>query len=1121
MGKSSSVVIGFRYHVAYLHGLCGHPIDAFTEFRAAGKTAWSGRLTDTGTITINKPGLFGGDKDQGGIVGDVDILFGKTDQLPNSYLLSAFGSQVSGMEGVTTLVFKGGEFGAMNPYPQKPAYKGEAILQGWDGACWYPEKAVVPVAASTTLAPDADGWEYQILPQDADPAHQNLTIPTDGWLVDGQAPFAGGDASGGNTEWPVETTLWVRRTVTVTGPNQTLRVSGDNGFVVFLNGAIASIINPTNENSPGDKSGAIPLAAGATIEIAIKAYDELQPAPPYQGGAILNVEITSPGVNAMNPAHVLYELRTAQDRGQEPTASMADANWRTGADWFYNNVFGLCTDYDPDSESVDDAIARIEKVAGCAVNRDPTDGLWYLDIANGVYDLNSLPILTDDDILDWNDAPKVLDDLVNSVAVEYFDPQQWITVTTRPVTALALISANGLNHQTNEYHELPTADLALRVAQRDLAAMITPASAFGDITTTRKPYSWRRNTYFRIQAPKKGIADLVCLLAEKSDGTLKSGAMTISAAQDIYNLAAASYMDSEPGVDPRPPQIPLGIMQQAAFEAPYFQIVRNLSRADLAALPDDTGYLMTVAKDPATSRDYTVTVSTDGGTTYAGSARGPWCPTALIVEGDTLTDAAPTTSFTLSGGVLLSSVIVGSAGLWDGEIVRVDAVDAAANTISLGRGCADTVPVAHAANARIWFFDGFAGKVATEYTDAETIDVELLTNTGSDQLDPAFATPMSLTFDQRQFRPYPPARLQINDAWYPQAISGTFSASWAHRDRVSQADQLVDTTQADIGPEAGVTYDAFLYDENGVLRRTEAGLVDSPFAWDSEAADSQIPGADARPGTVISLLHFDGANASTIITDQVSGRVWTASGAAKLVTSGAKFGTACASFTPSTSYITSGEAASFWKFLHDGTTSWTIEGWVNPSGSGSRAILDTGGASPTANAGIYLQVNPSNQLDFIIAALNATNAARVTAGNVPNGAWTYIKILIDLGAADGKPVKMFVGGVLVAEGLLNGPAAADPSSTLTFGRYTKGNSLYFSGLLDEFRITKGYADYSPGIPSAPFPDSDAVKYRLNGRVRLRLRSSRDSVTSWQEHDITVRRAGYGFNYGMFYGGAPS
>lgn len=825
MGKGGSVNIGYWYRVGYHHGISGTPIDAFLEFRGGDKTAWSGELTASGIININAPYLWGGEKDQGGIVGQFEVMFGDADQQPNSYLLSTFGSQVPGWRGVTTGVFRGGRFGAMNPYPQKPAYKIRAIKKGWDNdTCWYPEKAEVVLASSTTLPSDSTGWDYQVLPAETNPGYNNLDIPTSGWTTGAQAPFAGGTlVSVGNTNWHDHTTLWVRRSVSIFGINQRLTVRAENGCVIFINGALAGAVNRSNSSIPNNQTNTFvfPLQTGQTYELAIKAFDETDTA---NGGTELYVEISTAGLIAMNPAHLLYEARTAADRGAEPIESMADASWRAGADWFAAQGFGLCTNFDPDGESVDSFIARIERVAGCSVNRSPVDGLWYLDIANGVYDLDSLPILTDDDILSWEHTPSIPDDAVNSLSVEFEDVQQKVTVTTPPVRALALISANGLNHDVRQFHELPTGELATRVAQRELAAVVTPTRAF-TLTTTRKPYNWRRYTYFRLQAPRMGIADMVCLLAEKNSGTLKSGAMKISAVQDIYSLTTASFAEIEEGVDTRPPQIPLGIVQQAAFEAPYIELARRLPAATLDALGADAAYLMAIAKDPNTSRDYTMLASSDGGTTYREASIARWCPNGLIVEGDARIDGVPATAFTLSGGDRLDGVAVSSAAWWDGELVQVDAIDVGASTITLGRGCADTTPIPHAAGARIWFYDGYAAEDRTEYTDGETVDVLLLTNTGTQQLDPSLATPLEVTFAQRQSRPYPPGKVRIGGLPYPSVVADEFAVTWVHRNRVTQADQLVDTESASVTPAPNTRYALRFLDSTDTLlvERTDIG----------------------------------------------------------------------------------------------------------------------------------------------------------------------------------------------------------------------------------------------------------------------------------------------------------
>ena len=74
MGSSKKVTVSYWYKLIMHLGWCKGPIDALLEIRGGDRTAWSGELTSSGTISINAPNLFGGEKDQGGIVGDVDVL---------------------------------------------------------------------------------------------------------------------------------------------------------------------------------------------------------------------------------------------------------------------------------------------------------------------------------------------------------------------------------------------------------------------------------------------------------------------------------------------------------------------------------------------------------------------------------------------------------------------------------------------------------------------------------------------------------------------------------------------------------------------------------------------------------------------------------------------------------------------------------------------------------------------------------------------------------------------------------------------------------------------------------------------------------------------------------------
>lgn len=863
-GKNKSQTVGYWYKVLYHAGLGAGPFDAFLEFRGGDKPAWQGELTSSGTISIKAPNLWGGEKDQGGIVGDVDVMFGEATQVPSEYLLANLGVQVPAWRGLATLVFKGGKYGAMNPYPQKASYKICKIKKGWDNdSCWYPEKADVPVLAGAYASrtyTDFSGFDTNAPTkfQAGSAGIANTTINaenTDYWRTD----LPGFQVSALYTKFTLNTASrgdplgialtdadgvhlvsFIPRSEDVYDSTQApyinywaaaeaiavpaLGIGVEYSFEVHLDREANSITYWLREGTTQLATGTAVLPPGVVAYLAFVRSSNAN--PPDISVATYSLAMVSGFTNsgAMNPAHVLYYARTNSDIGRSPIASMNDASYRAAADTLFAEGFGICTSYDPGAESLEEFEQRIGKLIGGSVNLSLLDGQYYLDLARGDYVLDDLPVLTDDDILEFSEQPSVMDGAVNSVSVKYFDPQRKEAIITSPVQALALVEEFGTIHQGSEYPEIPTGALAARVAERDLRAYVTPTRAL-ELTTTRKPYTWRPNTYFRLQAPKRGIADMVCILGGKESGTLRSGAMRINAAQDIYSLPLSSFVEVEPGVDTRPPQTPVPVTLQHAFEVPYIEVVQRLSRADLAALPGDVGYLMAVAADPATSRDYTIRVATAGGA-YTDVGLGEWCPTALVVEeADFLS-----LDFTLSDGKGLEQVTVGSGAFWGSELVRVDAINPATGVIRLGRACGDTVPVRHAAGTRIWFYADAVAADTTEYSSGEEISVKLLTNTGSQQLAEPLATPMSVVFDQRQLRPYAPGGFTINGAPYPASAFGPISIGAAHRDRVLQADQLVDTTATDIGPEPGTTYTVRFY-ADGVLEYTAVGITTFPAIY--------------------------------------------------------------------------------------------------------------------------------------------------------------------------------------------------------------------------------------------------------------------------------------------------
>ncbi len=920
-GKSKGTTVGYWYELAIHFGLGIGPFDEYLEFRGGDKTAWSGSATHSQSITINAPNLWGGEKDQGGIVGTLDLMFGEADQQPNARLAAIFGPQQPAWRGLATAVFAG-KYGAMNPYPHQASHKINKIKQGWDSGCWYPEKAVVSIQSADVRAPIPGTWPWAV--RDVD------------YFVIGASQEVGGAFVGSQGWWhgyidSFRITAGVARTAQISYPipvgpfgdattdpyydrvKLLLRMNGADGSTAFTDdvGHPVSAMGGARLSTAQAKWGSssayfdgidswLKVAMGADVDLgagpwtmeawvwletpdsnptvysraifgfgplSVRADDTVwwcrgdswyftqfdlgelsQPSviqnttPFMETGKWTFVSICFDGarywlhadgqlltlapqeaLQTCNPTHALYYARTHSGIGRVPVARMNDASYRAAADKLHAEGFGICTSYDPSSESLDEYEQRICRLIGGSVSRSLVDGQYYLDLARGDYVLDELPIITDDDILDIRLQPSVPNGAINSVQVKYFDPQRKESITTPPVQALSLIDAFGVISQINDYPEIPAGPLALRVAERDVRASTAPTRTMELTLIPDAVQGIRPNQYFRLQSVKRRIADMVCLMGDRQAGTLKSGAVRITATQDIYSLPSTSFGEIEPGVDTRPDPTPNPITLQAAFEAPYIELVQRLDRANLDVLPSDAGYLLAVADQPPGGQSYSLAVAAAGGG-FESSATGDWCPLATVAGDATDIYSRAATSIPISAIRRGELLVIGAAALWDTEIVRIDAIDIVAGAVVLGRGCADTVAAEHAGGSLLWLYDAAAVSDLVEYTDGEVVDVKLLTNTGSAQLAPSAAVAMTVEFAGRQARPYPPAAPRLNCEAWPKESFETADVSWLHRDRVAQADQLVDQQMASIGPEPGTTYTVrwFL---NGVLVNTAAGVA--------------------------------------------------------------------------------------------------------------------------------------------------------------------------------------------------------------------------------------------------------------------------------------------------------
>ncbi len=143
MGKGAEPFIrGYQYYRGEHHVLSHGPVDELLEIKMGDRKLFSGSHTG-GTISVNKPDLFGGTEREGGVAGKFHVLMGQADQMPPQALVNLLGV-VPGFRGLFSVLFPSLYYGANNPYPKKIEYLARRRhVLCTDEPQWYDAKAAV------------------------------------------------------------------------------------------------------------------------------------------------------------------------------------------------------------------------------------------------------------------------------------------------------------------------------------------------------------------------------------------------------------------------------------------------------------------------------------------------------------------------------------------------------------------------------------------------------------------------------------------------------------------------------------------------------------------------------------------------------------------------------------------------------------------------------------------------------------------------------------------------------------------------------------------------------------------------------------------------------------------
>jgi hypothetical protein len=200
------------------------------------------------------------------------------------------------------------------------------------------------------------------------------------------------------------------------------------------------------------------------------------------------------------------------------------------------------------------------------------------------------------------------------------------------------------------------------------------------------------------------------------------------------------------------------------------------------------------------------------------------------------------------------------------------------------------------------------------------------------------------------------------------------------------------------------------------------------------------------------LLTGDGTAGSTTFTDVSSSpKTLTAYGNVQISTTQVKYGSGAMYFDGSGDYLSLSSTSDF----NFGSGDFTIELWIK-----TNIKINYQAIFISADIGLWIHTNAAG--DLIYGAGSGDRLAGY--GQVCDDLWHHIAITRGSGT-----VRVFVDGVQTDT--TSNTTAINLTSSITFGTYN--GSRYYTGYMDDIRITKGVARYTANFtpPTQALPTS--------------------------------------------------
>ncbi|RKG31502.1 phage tail protein [Acinetobacter tianfuensis] len=796
--KKKKSTVGYKYRASAHAVLCHGPVDSITKISFQDKDAYLNEESENKTITVDKPALFGGDEQAGGVQGKIELHFGAYSQPKStkleeicSSISDAFNGLISAYRGVVSVVFDGFYYGTSPQFPES-TWRVKRIHTRHDGQVqWYDEKA--EINSNYFAGSISSQYKYFVkdgftsLSQLAEYSH--IDFNDENWGIS-QGPF--GYVSGSGLPAPntivgpgIGRAIMIREYLNIGSPelvgNLTVKMRHDDGGVLYLNGENIPLSVDDYYNSTATISVA-KLKSGVNVLFAA-AIDGVPSGS--AAGIYLNLSYETENKGSIeadiNPAHIIRECLTNPVWGIGVVdADIDDMSFRKSADTLYTEKMGMSIKWD-DSTSIEEFIDIIKTHINAELYFDKSDTKWKLYLIRADYNVDDLDHLNESHVQNLEFERRTLAECINSVTLTYWDRERSkdSTVTVQDIARIA--QQGGVVSKSVDYKGFTNSELASRIAYRELQTLSANLASVSFEVAENQIQNWHLGKPFKLSDESYGLSGAIFRVKEIRYGDGINNTVSIDAVEDSFSSPMQAVVEYVP---PIKTSYDAKDATAIAFEVPYIELVEQYGQDEIDAKLEknpDLSFVGMAAIRPSNSH-INAALFSDAGAGYDEVSSLDFCPAAELKNAISYTDSALHLQ-----NVREFNLISASNRLQIGnELMSVVSYDAAAKTLTVKRGVSDTVPAQHIAGRILYVWDNRSGLDSTEYLSGESVLLKALTQTSADQLSIAEATAHTVTCAARAIRPYPPANVKINGEYYPAEIETDLILTWVDRNRLQQ-----------------------------------------------------------------------------------------------------------------------------------------------------------------------------------------------------------------------------------------------------------------------------------------------------------------------------------------------